>query len=573
MVCWVQRFPGRLEYELADFERRGLDSFSVDQSELSRGRVALDGSMSVDGAETPLRVIYPDLFPYFRPEVYAPDLQLRRHQNPYDHNLCLLEAPSRAWGVSETAAWLVAERVPFLMDLLKRGGDSLRANEVPQGEPDSYYVAREHGTAVFLPEEALQLPPDVISGQAYFSFSPDRVGPAIHVLLRQLNAHRKAGGGVPIAAADAALTRRFNGPTIEGRWVRLESSPGRDPQAYFALAEDVQRGYGQPPWQRLGDAEISILGVVFGEEIQQEVIGDSWLFAVRYRQTRPTPQYGAYVTKGERFADEDAFARIPRLRGLASRSVALLGLGSLGAPLAFELARAQIRELRVLDYDTVDAGNLVRWPVGVPAVGSAKTAVVEATIASHYPRTTCRGVSAHLGFAPIGVKEGALNDFDLVEELLDGVDLVVDATGELAIQQLVSDLARRRQMTQVYAWGTEGAYGGAVARCVPGSTGCWFCLQLAIADGTIEAPPHEETGTTQPRGCGLPTFTGEAFNLLPIIAQACRVVTSTLLGQQGRADVSVMSLHDPTDPSAAPRWHSLPLARHPECPHCGTIAL
>src|SRR5665647_1638715 len=180
-VRWTQRFPGRLEWELADFGRRGLPPFTLDESELARGRVVLTGSTTWKGQEIALRIAYPDLFPYFRPEVFAPDLTLGRHQNPYDRNLCLLEASTRAWATTESAAWLVAERLPFLLGLIESGGDELLENEVAQGELDSFYIPREPGTAVFVDEEALALPASSRCGTAYFSFSADRVGPGLHV--------------------------------------------------------------------------------------------------------------------------------------------------------------------------------------------------------------------------------------------------------------------------------------------------------------------------------------------------------------------------------------------------------
>src|ERR671936_164582 len=95
---WVQRFPGRLEWELDDFGRRGLHDFRLDEREIANGRVVLDGETTWKGETIPLRIVYPDLFPYFRPEVFAPGLKLGRHQNPFEGNLCLLEAPTRAWG-------------------------------------------------------------------------------------------------------------------------------------------------------------------------------------------------------------------------------------------------------------------------------------------------------------------------------------------------------------------------------------------------------------------------------------------------------------------------------------------
>ena len=216
MARWVQRFPGRLEYELAEFARRGLE-FVLEKGEFESGRVVVDGSLPVERGRLALRVVFPDAYPYFRPEVYAPDLALGRHQNPYEKNLCLLETPTRAWNTNETAAWLVAERVPYLLGLIQAGGQELARNEVPQGEPESFYIVRQPGTAVLIPEEALRLSQDVQFGNAYFSFSEDRVATAVHALLRQVSAHTRGGETTALARADEKLLTRFVGPTVEGR--------------------------------------------------------------------------------------------------------------------------------------------------------------------------------------------------------------------------------------------------------------------------------------------------------------------------------------------------------------------
>jgi hypothetical protein len=152
---------------------------------------------------------------------------------------------------------------------------------------------------------------------------------------------------------------------------------------------------------------------------------------------------------------------------------------------------------------------------------------------------------------------------------LEDTDLVIDATAETAVQQLVADLANERDLPQLYVWGTEGAFGGAVARIVPGRTGCWFCLQLRIDDKSLPAPPLELSGTTQPRGCGQPTFTGESFNLLPLVAQATRTTIGTLLGTLGPGhDYFALSFRDGDEAAPTPNWTSHTLLPHPACPHC-----
>src|SRR3712207_1305461 len=119
MATWPDRFPGRLEYELRDFRDRGLE-FTLDDDLLGRGGpVVLRGDIDRSGDRIELEVVYPDSFPFLRPEVYARSVRLDRHQNPYEGNLCLLDRSTRAWSTPWTAAWLVAERVPYLLDLVE----------------------------------------------------------------------------------------------------------------------------------------------------------------------------------------------------------------------------------------------------------------------------------------------------------------------------------------------------------------------------------------------------------------------------------------------------------------------
>jgi molybdopterin/thiamine biosynthesis adenylyltransferase len=563
-MLWPERFPGRLEYELEDYERRGLDGFALDEVELAHGRIVVMGTTTVDGERIGLKVVYPDLFPYFRPEVIAPELRLGRHQNPFEMNLCLLEASTRAWNSSETGAWLVAERVPYLLGLIREGGEELIANEVPQGEPLSYYIPRAEGTAVFITNEMTELPETALSGPAFFSFRSDRVGAALHVLLRQVNADRRAGGSTRLATSRPELEARFDGPRIEGRWLRLDAPPGRDPQAYFAA--NAAHGFPEPAWQRVGPDQVAVVAVLFKEEVQQGVWEDNWIFAVHHRTSNGGE--GWYLTKTDHLDPRDLGARVPRLAGMAERSVALAGLGSLGAPLALELARAQLGSLRVLDYDLVEGGTVVRWPVGLPAVGTSKTQVIQASIANQYPYTACTAVNRRLGVTREEA-DGEDDEFEILRRFIDGTDLVIDATAEIAIQHVLGDLASDAGIPQLYVWGTEGAYGGAVARVIPGETGCWLCLQFALEDDSIVAPPFEVDGSTQPRGCGQRTFTGEGFNLLPVVAQAARAAVMTVLGEMpaGR-DVFVMSLREGEEAAAAPAWTTYALERHPRCPRC-----
>lgn len=117
-------------------------------------------------------------------------------------------------------------------------------------------------------------------------------------------------------------------------------------------------------------------------------------------------------------------------------------------------------------------------------------------------------------------------------------------------------------------WATEGAGGGMVARVRPG-TGCWMCLQLHIADGTLPLPSAIPGATLQPRGCAHPTFTGTSFDLATVANPAVRVAVAQLLGRSpAEQDVSVCSLRAADDWAPAPIWETTRLAVHYRCGQC-----
>jgi ThiF family len=570
MRAWTEAFPDRLEYELAEFKRRGLH-FELDEDHLAEtGRVLLRGTLPRDGVALELQVAYPDSFPFMRPEVFAPGLRLERHQNPVEGNLCLLERSTLAWRVSDTAAWLVAERVPHLLALLAAGGDTLAAGEAPQGEPASSYFKTEAGAVVFLTEEMLHIPAKHTTGVLRMTTGAgEPPQPLLRACLSKLSVRDQRERKQVLAELAGPLKDRFAGKGLEGRWVRLERFPqGNLPRDLLAAAVAVNPALETPRWQRLADgSDMSIIGVVVAEEVAQGVWEDAWLFVVGTRANRKA-QMGIYTAVGERLTTPDLLARLPATARLNERSAGVVGLGSLGAPVALELLRTQVGELRILDFDVVQVGNIVRWTHGLSAVGYRKTGVIGGWAASEFPFTNVNGFDLRIGGVPWPpqAQNGQLGEAEGLGRFLDGLDVVVDASGELGVQHLIATAAREQGVGQVFAWGTEGGWGGAVACLSPGSAkGCWICLQLAFADGSIALPPAAPHAPFQPRGCTDPTFAAAAFALTPIVAQAAGC-TARLLAGGGAGLVHVCSLQSEQGEMPAPRWVTSEIRIHPDCP-------
>lgn len=577
MRTWVDRFPERLERELAEFARRGL-AFELDDEQLEeQGRVVLRGAIDYKGKEVRLEVRYPDLFPYLRPEVRAPELRLRRHQSPYGGNLCLLDPSTRGWDTDETAAALVAERVPYLLTLLEPGAEEeLRHAETPQGEPASVYFPTMPGNVIFVPQGVIDLHTEARAGSGRIAFSIFEPPQAeVRALLAELVEKGRNRKSRVLARAEENLLARFGGEQLPFRWVRLEAPPTENTvEGALASIESVKAGFGSPPWQHIPGGQIAITGAVFPEEVRQGEIEDAWLFVVRLRNA--AGEESAHLARGQRLSRSGLEERLPKWVRLGEATVALVGLGSVGGGLAMELGRAGVNELRGLDDDTVEAGTSVRWPMGITAAGRWKGGALARRIAQDYPYTDFKATIHRLGQSAAVRTARQRSELDILDDLLDGVDLVIDASAEIGVQQVVADLAAEREIPQLYVSTTEGAQGGLVARVVPGVTGCWMCLQMHLDEGTIPAPAADVAGTVQPRGCGTMTFIGAGFDILPVIAQGARVAVATLAeklteadserDREGAEDVFVFSFAG--EPPAPPEWSAHPLHPHPNCPVC-----
>jgi ThiF family len=567
MQSWPERHPGRLDYELACFAELGLD-FELDAELRQRtGKIRLCGAISHNGKQIALEVAYPDLFPYLRPEVYAKELQLDRHQNPYEGNLCLLDRSSRAWKPSYTAAWLVAEKVPYLLDLLDVGGKEMALAESPQGEPFSTYFPGVPGTVVFIPEEMVGLGSESQAGSGRIGVASIE-GPrlALRGAIVELVEKRRGGRKTRhLAKAEQRILERFNGTQLPFRWVRLPQLPTENTAA--ALLEAIAReqpGFATPRWEQVADGEIAIVGAVFAEEVRQGQFEDGWLFAIRART--PAGVSEPYLVRGDRLSRADLEARLPETIRLAEDTVALAGLGALGGAMAIELAKGGLGTLRGLDFDVVEAGTTTRWVAGITTAGRLKAGYLNERITVDYPYTRFEPVLMQIGGSCRGDTESEL---EVLDAFLGGAALLIDATAEIGIQQALAAAAEEYEIPALFVSATEGARGGIVARVHPPQGGCWLCLQMALESGAIPLPPHSaESLNVQPRGCSDLTYIGAGFDLLPIAAQGTRLAAATLApGAETGSVVFVCSL--PGDPLLPPDWSRHTLDRNPECPLCG----
>jgi molybdopterin/thiamine biosynthesis adenylyltransferase/rhodanese-related sulfurtransferase len=114
-------------------------------------------------------------------------------------------------------------------------------------------------------------------------------------------------------------------------------------------------------------------------------------------------------------------------RRLLSSSVAVIGAGGLGAPVLLYLAAAGVGRLTVIDDDVVDRSNLQRQVLfRAMDVGRPKTDVAVEALHALNPEIVVDGVPSRL------TPDNAL-------DVLDGHDLVIDATDSIPARYLLDD--------------------------------------------------------------------------------------------------------------------------------------
>ncbi|HEY1849404.1 MAG TPA: HesA/MoeB/ThiF family protein [Candidatus Binataceae bacterium] len=155
------------------------------------------------------------------------------------------------------------------------------------------------------------------------------------------------------------------------------------------------------------------------------------------------------------------------------KQILIVGVGGLGVPAAYSLARAGAAglalNLALLDPDVVEVSNLPRQVIfGETDLGSSKAIVAAARLSAIFPNTEIEPIQASL------VDSNA-------HEFIARSDFVIDATDSPISKFLINDVCAERGIPFVYG-GVLGLTGQAMT-VLPRSTACLRCL--------FEEPPDE----------------------------------------------------------------------------------
>lgn len=568
---WWEEQPKRLEWEKAWLEHEGYD-FEETGRDAANGTLSLRVRYPKDDMVLPLDVTFPSFFPDARVEVRCADLSLDHHQNPFTHELCLLGRSTALWDPSTSLASFLKNQMPELLrtgtaTALSAAPSPGNPREDPQAEPATAFFP-------FLPHSELLID----ERAATTGHSSGRL--TAGVKMQMIDGEASIRGiissldGTPLWTPPRETLERlwsFDCP-VSGRWYELSVLPrGRNAEQFLSDAAGEHAEVGRHFSQfRFGAYSYELLVFRIPSEIGHRTGGWEWTAVLR-RTRKQGGRKGREVrmnfVKVETFGRDLLHQRAPELAGLATRCVAVVGLGCVGAPCAIELARGGLGELRLLDPDLVDASTIIRWPLGVPAVGYGKIQSLGGFIKQQFPFSDVKIQGARIGAVPAngGISRERLKDF------LAGAHLVLDATAEMGVSSILSHAAGELNIPLVTVSSTHGGWGGTVVTYEPGKSGCYDCFLSHVNQGTIPAAPESGAPRIQTTGCAETTYAAANFDTGEVALAAVRTAVSLLTAGSANAyptvphGVAILKLREPDGTPCLPAWQRFDLTVHPEC--------
>ncbi|SRR5579875_1629895 len=167
---------------------------------------------------------------------------------------------------------------------------------------------------------------------------------------------------------------------------------------------------------------------------------------------------------------------------LMKAKVALIGLGGLGSPVAYQLAGMGIGHIRLIDRDIVSLSDLNRQYLYNPSnVGEFKAEVAAARLSEFNPE---------IEIVPYPL---AVTEFN-IEDLIKGCDVVLDTTDSIAARYIVNRACLKLGIPYIYGAGIEN--NGLVFTVIPNKTACLECLFPGLKDEDL--PKCSNVGVNPP---------------------------------------------------------------------------
>ena len=266
----------------------------------------------------------------------------------------------------------------------------------------------------------------------------------------------------------------------------------------------------------------------------------------------------------------------PDTKLLSTKSVVIVGIGSIGSGVAELLTKAGVRRLTLIDKETMDSANSSRHTLGARSVGKNKAQEAARELAARFP---------HLTFLPFSDPAAKI----LFEDpaAIRDADLLISTTGDWPTESLLNAFFTKGQAlpTLLYGWTEPYAAAGHAVVFFHGH-GCLRCVSDDI--GRFRVPittwPPEGTVKSVP-ACGGQFQPYGAVGVAHVQAMTAQLSLDVLLGRVNcsshRAWVGSRRLLDQSggswnsawitmhgDPGNGGQLFEMPIVPDPQCPDC-----
>src|SRR5699024_2164067 len=211
---------------------------------------------------------------------------------------------------------------------------------------------------------------------------------------------------------------------------------------------------------------------------------------------------GGLQMSTNRYSRQELFAPIGKTgqQTLHEKTVLIVGMGTLGTQSSEALVRAGAGKIIIVDRDYIEWSNLQRQQLFTERDATKRIPKVVAAEERLQAINSEVVIEAHI--LDIGPEE--------IEELISGVDLILDATDNFDIRMIINDAAVKHHVPWIYG-SCVGSFGMSYT-ILPGETPCLHCLIETIPVG---GPTCDTAGIIHPAASQVVVHqTAEALKIL-----------------------------------------------------------
>lgn len=220
--------------------------------------------------------------------------------------------------------------------------------------------------------------------------------------------------------------------------------------------------------------------------------------------------------------DSSVSRSIIALPDLADKRVVVVGCGAVGAGVARLLAKAGVGRLDLVDRETLGWENIRRHELGGRSVHHAKAEALASNLRQDLPEM-------------VKVRPFSKTIQDLVvsgNNVLEGADLIVAATGSLHADSFIADFARQGAPPIAVVFGWMEAWGVAGHALLLSGKGAGF---IDGFEGGVPIRPASQNDRQSPKECGNSTTPFGATEVIAVQAMIAELCLDRLL-DPGLAD-------------------------------------